>query len=211
MPTVEIIGIPQSTYTRVVRIACEEKGVPYSLHIAPPHTPDIDAIHPFGKVPALRHGDVELCESSAIARYLDASFDGPKLYPADPRTGALTEKWVSLVNSHMDRTLVRQYLIAYFFPQTPDKSPDRAKIDAVVDDMRAQVALLDRAVAETGYLAGGGFTFADANIMPILAYLKMLPESGQAIAEAPQLSAYFERNAARPSFVATTPPPVPGR
>ena len=41
------------------------------------HTPEIDAIHPFGKMPVLRHGDFTLCESKAIATYLDRAFDGP--------------------------------------------------------------------------------------------------------------------------------------
>ena len=27
------------------------------------HTPEVDAIHPFGKIPAMRHGDVTLFES----------------------------------------------------------------------------------------------------------------------------------------------------
>jgi glutathione S-transferase len=211
MTPVEIIGIPQSTYTRVIRIACEEKGVPYDLHVAAPHSPDVEAIHPFGRVPAFRHGDLELCETTAIARYLDAAFDGPKLFPTEPRTGAIAEKWVSLVNSYMDRTLVRTYLLAYAFPKTADKSPDRAVIDGVVGDVRAQLALLDGAVAPTGYLAGDAFSFADANVMPILAYLKNLPESGEAIAALPHLSAYYARNAERPSFVNTVPPPPPGR
>jgi glutathione S-transferase len=211
MATVEIIGIPQSTYTRVIRIACEEKGVAYTLRVAPPHSPDINAIHPFGKVPAFRHGDVELFESSAIGRYLDAVFPGPKLFPAEARAGALAEEWVSLVNTHMDRTLVRTYLLAYVSPKTADKSPDRAVIDGVVGDVRAQLALIDKAVAKTGYLAGEAFSFADANVMPILAYLKNMPESGAAIAALANLSAYYARNAERPSFVNTVPPPPPGR
>ena len=211
MPAIEVIGIPQSTYTRVIRIACEEKGVPYTLNPARPHSPEVDAIHPFGKVPVFRHGDFELCESSAIGRYLDAVFPGPKMFPTDPRAGALTEEWVSLVNTHIDRTLVRQYLFAYLFPKTPDKSPDRAAIDSVVGDVRAQLALLDRAVAKTGYLAGDGFSFADANLTPILAYLRRTPEAGEAIAGAAHLSAYYDRNAARPSFIATEPPPAPPR
>jgi glutathione S-transferase len=211
MASVEIVGIPQSTYTRVTRIACEEKGVPYELRLAPPHTPESDAIHPFGKVPGFRHGDVQLCETSAIARYLDAAFPGPPLFPTDPRTAALAEQWVSLVNSHMDRTLIRQYLTAYVFPRTADKSPDRAAIDAVAGDVRSQLALLDKAVADTGYLAGEAFSYADANVLPILAYLVNFPESGEAIASAPHLPAYLARLNERPSVKNTVPPPPPGR
>ncbi len=210
MASVEIVGIPQSTYTRVVRIACEEKGVPYTLAPVRPHSPEINALHPFGKLPGLRHDGFELCESSAIARYLDAAFDGPKLFPAEAKAAARAEKWVSLVNSHMDRTLVRQYLFAYLFPQTPDKSPDRAAIDGVLDAVRAQIALLDATLAGSAYLAGDGFTFADANLYPILAYLSRTPEGGEALQAAPHLAAYFDRLSLRPSVQATVPPPLPG-
>ena len=205
MSSVEIVGLPRSTYVRAICIACEEKGIPYTIVPAAPHSPEIAAVHPFGKVPGFRHDGFTLFESSAIARYLDAVFPGPKLFPEDPKTGAFTEQWVSLVNTHLDRTLVRQYLIAYAFPKTADKTPDRAIIDAVVPDVQAQIALLDKAVAATGFLAGDSFTFADANVLPILAYLNTLPESSAAIAAAPHLSAYLAAMSARPSFQATIP------
>jgi hypothetical protein len=53
--------------------------------------------------------------------------------------------------------------------------------------------------------------FVNANLMPILAYLRNRPESAEATEKSPHLSAYFERNASRPSFVNTVPPPPPGR
>jgi glutathione S-transferase len=132
MAGVEIIGIPQSTYVRAVRMACEEKGIPYTLTPAFPHSPEVLAIHPFGKIPAFRHGDVELCESRAIVTYLDSAFPGPKLIPAEPRAGAETDQWISLVNSVMDQTMIRKYLFAYILPKTADKSPDRPAIEAVL-------------------------------------------------------------------------------
>jgi glutathione S-transferase len=64
----------------------------YDLKHSTPHSPDVSAIHSFGKVPVMRHGDFELCESKAIATYLDLSFPGPKLIPTDPRRAALTEQ-----------------------------------------------------------------------------------------------------------------------
>jgi glutathione S-transferase len=207
MTKVEIIGPAPSTYTRVARMVCEEKAIPYELKQSPPHSPDVDAIHPFGKVPVMRHGDFELCESKAIATYLDLSFPGPKLIPTDPRHAALTEQWVSLVNTKMDGTLVRTYLFNYIFPKTGDGKPDRKAIDAVAPAVEDAIDLLDRAVAKAGFLAGDSFTVADINVMPILAYLKNFPESGNAIAAAKSLSAYYDRLAARPSFRNTVPPP----
>src|SRR6266705_500882 len=91
MAKLEIIGMPQSTFVRVVRMTCEEKGVPYELTVARPHSPEINAVHPFGKVPGMRHGDIELCESKAIATYIDRTFDGTKVMPEDPaRTASRT-------------------------------------------------------------------------------------------------------------------------
>src|SRR5215469_13520208 len=88
MATLEIIGAPQSNFVRTVRIACMEKGVPYTLIPARPHTPEVDAIHPFGKIPAMRHGEVTLCESTGICVYIDRTFDGPPLIPRDATAGA---------------------------------------------------------------------------------------------------------------------------
>ncbi len=205
----EIIGSARSTYTRVVRMVCEEKEIDYLLTETMLHAPELAAIHPLAKMPVLRHGAVELFESKAIATYLDRSFPGPQLIPSDPHLAALTEQWVSLVNTAIDRTLIRTYLFAYIVPNTADGKPNRAAIDAVMPAVREQLGILDRAVASTGYLAGDRFTFADINLLPILHRVGQAPEGAEALAAAPHLSAYCERHAARPSFASTMPPVGP--
>jgi len=84
MADLQIIGGSPSNFVWVTRILCTEKGVPYQHVQALPHTPEVDAIHPFGKIPVMRHGDVTLCESRAICRYIDSVFDGPSLMPSEP-------------------------------------------------------------------------------------------------------------------------------
>jgi glutathione S-transferase len=211
MPNPEIIGSLRSTYTRVVCMVCEEKGIEYVLTQTQLGAPEIRAIHPFGKMPVLRHGDFEVCESKAIATYLDRSFPGPQLIPSDPRLAALTEQWVSLVNTMMDATLIRTYLLAYALPKTADGKPDRRTIDAVTPAVREQIAILNKAVARTGYLVGDQFTFADINLLPILYHVRQLPEAAEALAGATDLSGYYDRHAVRPSFARTIPPPGPPR
>jgi glutathione S-transferase len=209
--TPEIIGSIRSTYTRAACMVCEEKGIEYLLTERPLRAPEILAIHPFGKMPVLRHGDVELFESKAIATYLDRSFPAPYVFPSDPRLAALTEQWVSLVNTVMDRTIIRTYLFAYIAPNTADGAPDREAIEAVMPALREQIAVLDKAVAKTGYLVDDQFTYADINLLPILYRLQQLPEGAQAFAAATHLCCYYDRHAARPSFERTTPPPGPPR
>jgi glutathione S-transferase len=207
----EIIGSIRSTYTRTACMVCEEKGIEYVLTERPLHAPEILAIHPFGKMPVLRHGEVELFESKAIATYLDRSFPAPFLFPSDPYLAALTEQWVSLVNTVMDRTLIRTYLFAYIAPKTADGAPDREAIDAVMPAVREQIGILDKAVAKTGYLVGEQFTFADINLLPILHRLGQLPEGANALAATAHLARYYDRHAARPSFKSTIPPAGPPR
>ena len=211
MPSLQIIGAPQSNYVAAVRIACHEKGVPYALDAVAPHTPEVDAIHPFGKIPVVRHGDVRLCESRAISYYIDHAFAGPPLAPRDPVGGARTEAWISLVNTTIDPLLMRRYLLAYFFPNTPDRGPDRVMIDAALPIMEQHFAVLDRAVAKTGHLVGDSFTLADINLLPILFYMNKMPESGAMLRRASNLDDYYRRHMARPSVAEAAPPPLPGR
>ena len=205
----EIIGSVRSTYTWVVRMVCEEKGIAYVLTEKPLHAPELFSIHPLGKMPVLRHGDVELFESKAIATWLDRSFPGPHIFPSDPRLAALTEQWVSLVNTVIDATLIRTYLFAYIAPNTPDGKPDRAAIEAVMPAVREQLRVLDKAVASTGHLVDDQFTFADINLLPILYRVGQGPEGRDALAATAHLARYYARHAARPSFARTMPPSGP--
>lgn len=209
MAVPEIIGSLRSTYTRAVCMVCEEKGIEYVLTERPLHATEIRAIHPFGKMPVLRHGEVELFESKAIATWLDRTFPAPHVFPSDPYPAALVEQWVSLVNTVIDRTLVRTYLLAYIAPGTADGRPDQTRIEAAMPAVHEQVDVLDKAVAGTGHLVGERFSFADINLMPILHRLGQAPEGAEALAAASHLSRYYERHAARPSFTRTSPPPGP--
>lgn len=211
MPELQIIGGPQSNYVRVARIACAEKGVPYTLVPVMPHSPEVDAIHPFGKIPVMRHGDVTLSESRAICFYIDHTFAGPPLTPRHPVDGARTEEWISLVNTHIDPLLVRQYLAAYFFPRTQDGRPNRAVIDVALPKMEEHFAVLDHAVGKTGHLVGHTFTLADMNLLPILFFMDKAPESRAMLGRSASLKAYAERHMARASVKDTIPPPFPGR
>jgi glutathione S-transferase len=205
----EIIGSGRSTYTRAVRMVCEEKAIDYTLNETMLGSPELRAIHPLGKMPVLRHGDITLFESKAIATYLDRSFAGAVVFPSDPYSAALVEQWVSLVNTVMDRTLIRTYLNAYIVAKVRDEKPDRAAIEAVLPAMREQLGVLDSAVEATGYLAGRHFTYADINLMPMLERVRLAPEGAEALSEARHLAAYYDTHAMRSSFVATTPPPGP--
>jgi glutathione S-transferase len=77
--------------------------------------------------------------------------------------------------------------------------------------MRAIFALLDREFSQRSYLAGNNFTLADAFLLPLMHYMRLMPESAEMVQASPHVVAWFERVSARPSARETVPPPMPGR
>ena len=203
---IEIFGIPQSNFTRAVRIACAEKSIEYDYFPVQPHSPEANAIHPLGKIPGLRHGQLSLAESMAIVAYLD------RLSPATPMASVnvdahagVVEQWVSIVMTAVDPIFIRQYVFANLFPDTADGTVDRDIVDAALPKLKALIAMLDGALAGTRFLAAGRFTFADALLLSTLAAVRLFPEGASAIDDAPHLARYFRLHSSRASFVATDP------
>jgi glutathione S-transferase len=205
MAELQIIGASPSNFVWVTRIVCIEKGVPYKHVQVMPHTPEVDAIHPFGKIPVMRHGEVTLCESRAIIAYIDRTFDGPSLVPRDPIAATQVEQWVSMVCTTIDPLWIRQYYAAYVLTARAGREPDRAQIDAVIPKMAPQFDIMDRAVGKTGHLVGDGFTLADAYLTPILYYMNAVPESRALLAKSANLAACLDRHLGRKSVQEAKP------
>lgn len=198
----EIIGFPRSNFVRTVRMLAREKGVAYEHVPELPHSDVVKALHPLGQIPVMRHDGVALFESAAIARYIDAVFDGPKLIPEDPKAAAVVNQWASFVQTAVDRLILRQYVVEYLFHKDDDGNVVRDEIDKAIKRFPKMFGVLDKAT-EGGFLAGDGFTMADCFLMPILGGAQMFPEGKEAFEASPNLKAYFETHAKRPSFADT--------
>ena len=208
MSDIEIFGLPQSNFVWATRIALAEKGVAHISTNAQPHSPEILAIHPLGKIPTMRHGDVTLGESRAIIDYVDRVFPGPALVPADPAKAAVVDMWTGMIVSTMEPVLIRQYLFAYMFPGTEDGSPDRTRIEALQPQLDKYLDLLQAAIA-AGTIGGSTFTRVDVYLVPILFYLRTTPEGGTGLSTRPALAAYLDDRLTRSSVTSTMPPPLP--
>jgi len=204
--TVTLFGDPRSTYTWAVRLGFAEKDVACTLQPCEPHGPELNAIHPFGKMPALRDGATEIWETSAILRYLDEAFEGPSLNPGMAVDRARTEQWVSAVNAYLYDAVARRYVLQYLFPRGEGGKPDRAVIDAAVRDLVRPLDALERAYAGRDYIGAGSPSYADLLLAPLLTYLAMFPEGAQLLSDRPQIRRAQALMRARPSFAATQPP-----
>jgi len=203
--TLTVYGDPRSTYVRTVRMALAEKGVAYVYEPVPPHSETIQALHPFGRVPAFRDGDFTLYETTAIVRFIDESFGGPSLLGANPSKRARMEQYVSLINCHGYDAMIRRYVLQYIFPRGADNGPDRAVIDKAVPEIKSLLEVLDRAYGPRNTLVGDTVTLADLLLAPIVFYLGNFPESKALLSGVPNLFRAHAWMAERPSFKATAP------
>ena len=97
-----VFGFPHSTYVHIVRLILTHKGVPYTFRDLETEMgkPTHLALHPFNRVPVLQHGDFTVYETSAIATYIDETFEKPPLQPKNARDRARMHQWISSVNSY---------------------------------------------------------------------------------------------------------------
>ena len=83
----KVYGVKGSPFVCKALVALEEKKLPYELEMMvslAPKPPALLALHPLGKIPVLRDGEVVVPDSSVICAYLERKFPSPALYPDDP-------------------------------------------------------------------------------------------------------------------------------
>ena len=205
--TLTLYGSPRSSYVRTARMALAEKAVAYTHIPCAPHSTEVLAVNPFGRVPALRDGETALYETAAIVRYIDEGFDGPALLPAmGLGDRARCEQWMSLVIGHYYDAMIRRYVLQYILPKGPNDQPDRAVIEVAMKEIDKQLAVLDVAYGQSDYLAGSTLSMADLFVAPILAYVEAMPEGKQLLQDRANVLRAQSLIRKRPSFISTEPP-----
>lgn len=196
--SVVLYGPAVSSYVRTARMTCIEKGIPHTLE--PLEAADHEKLHPWSRVPILRHGDVQLYETSAITRYLDESFDGPSLQPSTAYGRAVMEQWISAMNCYIYDAVIRNYALKYVLPKFRGEEVDRAQVEAGVPGMQRNIQRLDTAYEGKTWIAGERLSLADLFVAPIAATVAMFPEGRAAVGASKNLSRALQALSERKSF-----------
>ena len=181
MSTLTLHGFPISTYVRTCRMAADEKGVAYELEPNPPQTPEQLAQQPWGKVPAMTHGDVHLYEAVAIASYIDEAFDGLDLQPGDVASRAKMHQWISIINSYLYSPAIVSIVIQRLVVPQHGGTPDEAMISDANAPTEKALGVIDEGLGESEFLVGNSLTLADLFLLPITHYLSATEPEGQAL------------------------------
>jgi glutathione S-transferase len=206
-----VFGAPYSVYVQAVRLALEEKGVAYELvpvDIFAPGGPPADHMnrHPFGKIPAFEHEGFRLYEAGAVTRYIDETFTGPSLQPADPRSRARMSQIISILDSYAYRTLVWDIYVERVARPATGSAPDEARIAAALPKAEVCLSALAELMGEEPWLAGPTLSLADLHAAPMFALFRLSPEGQQLLRRHDRLVTWWDRVSNRGSFVRTQVP-----
>jgi glutathione S-transferase len=212
MSDVTLFGFPRSVYVQMAGLVLTHKEGSYAFHDLEPemNTPSHLSLHPFERVPILRHGDFTLYETSAIVTYADDVFDGPKLTPDDPQRRGRMHQWISAVNGYYYPYLI--YHISHernVFPQLGISSDEKV-IAHAMPKVEICLQVLQRELSNSGeFLLGRQLSLADFFLLPIIHAFGFAPEAQALYPNLPAICAWRERMEALPTlkrFRAAQPP-----
>ena len=215
MSKVTLFGFPRSVYVQMAGIVLTHKEVPYAFHDLETemNTGSHISLHPFERVPILRHGDFTVYETSAIVGYVDDAFDGAKLTPREPQARALMNQWISAVNGYYYPYLI--YHVSHernVFPQLGIESDEKVVAHAM-PKVKVCLEVLERQLSRSGaFLLGADLSLADFFMLPIIHAFGFSPEAQETYPRLPEISAWRERMEALPTmkrFRAAQPPRGP--
>lgn len=177
-------------YVRDIRIRwiCEEIGREYGIDTVSVREKPAEHFlrQPFGQVPVLKDGDLSLFESGAILLHLA---EGTSLLP-EGKERAIAVQWLIAALNSVEPPAM-QWAEAKFFAR------DEALAARYENTLRARLKLLQDALAERQWFAGGNFTIADLMMADVL----RAPANNGMLDDLPGLASYLERATSRPAYV----------
>ena len=168
-----------------LRWACEEAGLAYTVRTVPFENRGVEhfARQPFGQVPFLTDGEVELFESGAGLLYLARKSEN--LMPRDAIGEAQTLQWtIAALNS------IEMVTVPWWFFEITN-----APNENFTNWMQSRLSHIEGILKARDFLAAGRFTIADLLMADVLRVPKV-----RAFGNRPATEAYIARTTDRAAF-----------
>ncbi len=144
---------------RIVRWILEEVGVPYETKMIDlsesTRPPELVAINPMGKVPAILHNGHAVTEAAAICAYLADAFPDAGLKPTNAHLGAYY-RWLFFTSGPLEAA-INDRLLGFDVPQKYETAVGYGNYDHAVAALKDHVAAHE-------FVAGPTFSAADVYV-----------------------------------------------
>lgn len=196
-----LYGAILSPFVRKVMVFAREKNIEFELKPVKLGDPDpaFRAVSPFGKMPALQHGDLKLPDSSAIVHYLEALHPEPALIPGTPAERGQTIWFDEFADTILFECARKLFFNRVVRPLVQGQPGDEAlanrteaeELPPILDWLEAQITTND-------YLVADRLTLADIAVASALANLN---HASAILGERySRIAAYAAALHSRPSF-----------
>jgi len=180
-----------------------ELGVPFERHEMPfdltfLRAPEYLSVHPLGRIPALRDGDLTIFESGAICQYLCETYDQKGLHrPVGHPERPHWLQWIHFAETMIVHaaSLVQQWV----FISEAERSPAVIKLES--RRIGKCLDLLEREFRTRDYLLPSGFSAADTSV----GFSVYFVTAFVSLDAHPAVEAYRQRMMARPAFQRSVP------
>ncbi len=163
-----IYGSPLSPFVARVILACEHKGLAYSISMPEGglKTPEYLALNPFGKIPTVKDGANVVYESNVIVAYLDDKYPKKKkVIPASPAAAGKANLIAKVCDLYVQEPALD------LFRQVVGRAPkNKAAADKAKADMEAALDILNGYISPGPCATGKSFTVADCYAIPALLF-----------------------------------------
>lgn len=199
---------PRRVVIYLMEKGIEVETVDIDLAAKENHAPEFVAKNPLARVPVLEFDDGSyLAESQAICRYFEESHPEPPLLGTDARDRAEVEMW----NRRMEFEIMANMTGAFrhghpYWQGRIEQVPDFG--DLCRRNAEERMIWLNDELADREFIAGDRFTMAD--ITAIAGFGIGRVARIRIAEELTHLTGWHERVSARPSVIATGPPPKQG-
>jgi glutathione S-transferase len=197
----KLYGGALSPFFRKVRVVLEEKGIPYQIQrlVPVPKTPELLAMHPMGKIPILRDGDVVVPDSSVICAYLERKHPAPALYPHDAADLAAALFFEEYADTRMSEIIGGIAFETYVRPNILKEQGDAARAAELRGRLPEIFTYLESQLTDDRDWLLPRFGIADVAVGSMLQGLRLLGEQIDA-ARWPRVARYRNAVESRPSF-----------
>ncbi len=163
-----VYGASLSPFVRKVRACLLEKQLDYTMElILPRNQPDwYYKINPLGRIPALRDGDFDICDSSVICNYLEQKYSTTAALCGNSPEEVARIRWLE---KYADYEVAPLATFTVFFNRALAKSMglscDEAAVQKALHKLAAHCDYLEQQLADNDYFVGNRFTLADIAIV----------------------------------------------
>ena len=197
-----LYGTSISPFVRKVAVFAAEIGVVLERQAQPPsQDPEYLALHPLGKIPALRDGDLVLPDSSVIVAYLDKKAGGTGLYPDQAADFGRALWYEEYADTRCFDVLVRGvFFERVVMPKLYGKPGNEALVKQnVVEELPKVLDYLEGEIGDLEYLVGNTLTIADIALASPFVNLQYGQEAVDG-GRWPNVHRWLKGILARPSF-----------